>query len=43
VLFIMRSADAGDSEAPEELLVHNRTVQALAVLWIVLLAWGVYG
>jgi decaprenyl-phosphate phosphoribosyltransferase len=43
VLFIMRSADAGDGAAPEELLLHNRTVQALAVLWVVLLAWGVYG
>ncbi len=43
VLFIMRSADAGDSAAPEDLLLHNRTVQALALIWVALLAWGVYG
>jgi decaprenyl-phosphate phosphoribosyltransferase len=43
VLFILRSADAGAAAAPEELLLHNRTVQALAVLWLLLLAWGVYG
>jgi decaprenyl-phosphate phosphoribosyltransferase len=43
MLFIMRSADAGDAAAPEDLLLHNRTVQALAVLWLLLLAWGVYG
>jgi len=38
-----RSADAGDSAAPEDLLLHNRTVQALALIWVALLAWGVYG
>jgi len=37
VLFIMRSADAGDSAAPEDLLLHNRTVQALALIWVALL------
>ena len=43
VLFIMRSADAGDGAAPEELLLHNRTVQLLVVFWAVALAIGVYG
>jgi len=43
MLFIMRSAEAGDGAAPEELLLHNRTVQALALIWIALIAWGVYG
>ena len=43
VLFILRSADAGDGAAPEELLLHNRIVQVLAVLWVVLLVWAVYG
>ena len=43
VLFIMRSAEAGDGAAPEELLLHNRTVQALALIWVLLIAWGVYG
>ena len=43
VLFIMRSAEAGDGAAPEELLLHNRTVQALTLIWVLLIAWGVYG
>jgi decaprenyl-phosphate phosphoribosyltransferase len=42
VLFILRSADAGKGEAPEELLVHNRTVQLLVALWAVAVAVGVY-
>jgi decaprenyl-phosphate phosphoribosyltransferase len=42
VLFIMRSADAGDSAAPEDLLLHDRTVQVLLVIWVVLLIIGVY-
>jgi decaprenyl-phosphate phosphoribosyltransferase len=42
-LFIMRSAETGDGAAPEDLLLHNRTVQALALIWAVLIAWGVYG
>jgi decaprenyl-phosphate phosphoribosyltransferase len=43
MLFIMRSAEAGDGAAPEELLLHNHTVQALALIWVALIAWGVYG
>ena len=43
ILFIMRSADSGDGAAPEELLLHNRTVQVLIVIWAALLAQGVYG
>jgi decaprenyl-phosphate phosphoribosyltransferase len=43
VLFIMRSADAGDGAAPEDLLLHNRTVQILVVLWAAALVIGVYG
>jgi decaprenyl-phosphate phosphoribosyltransferase len=43
ILFIMRSAEAGDGATPEDLLLHNRVVQALALAWVVLLAWGVYG
>ena len=42
ILFIMRSADAGDGAAPEELLLHNRTVQALALTWAILLFLGTY-
>jgi decaprenyl-phosphate phosphoribosyltransferase len=43
ILFIMRSAEAGNGEAPEELVLHNRTVQALVLVWFLLLLWGVYG
>ena len=43
ILFIMRSADSGDGAAPEELLLHNRTVQVLIVIWAALLTQGVYG
>jgi decaprenyl-phosphate phosphoribosyltransferase len=43
ILFIMRSAEAGDGASPEDLLLHNRIVQTLALLWVVLLLWGVYG
>jgi hypothetical protein len=39
----MRSAEAGDGASPEDLLLHNRIVQTLALLWVVLLLWGVYG
>jgi len=42
VLFIMRSTEAGDGAAPEELLVHNRTVQLLLAIWVVLMIFGVY-
>jgi decaprenyl-phosphate phosphoribosyltransferase len=43
VLFIMRSAEAGDGSAPEELILHDRIVQAFALIWMVLMAWGLYG
>jgi decaprenyl-phosphate phosphoribosyltransferase len=43
VLFILRSADAGDGAAPEELLLRNHVVQVLALIWVALLFWGVYG
>ena len=42
MLFILRSAQAGDTAAPEELLLTNRTVQALVVVWAALLAIGIY-
>ncbi len=41
-LFIMRSAEAGDGAAPEELMLRNRTIQILAALWALLLVLGVY-
>jgi decaprenyl-phosphate phosphoribosyltransferase len=42
VLFIMRSAQAGNGAAPDEMLYHNREIQFLALLWIVLIWIGVY-
>jgi decaprenyl-phosphate phosphoribosyltransferase len=42
VLFIMRSAEAGHGAAPEELLLHNRTVQILLAVWVVLMIFSVY-
>lgn len=43
MLFIMRSAESVDGATPEDLLLHNRVVQALALIWVALIAWGVYG
>jgi len=42
VLFIMRSAEAGDGAAPDEMLYHNREIQALVVIWAALLLVGIY-
>jgi len=42
VLFILRSAQEGHGAAPEELLLRNRTVQLLLLVWVVLLIFGVY-
>ena len=42
ILFIMRSAEAGDGDAPEELLLHDRTVQILGLVWAALLFIGIY-
>ena len=43
VLFIMRSAEAGEGQSPEDLLLHDRVVQLLGVIWAGLLALGIYG
>jgi len=42
VLFILRSAQEGHGAAPEELLLRNRTVQLLLLVWVVLMIFGVY-
>jgi decaprenyl-phosphate phosphoribosyltransferase len=42
VLFIMRSSESSDAEAPEQLLLHNRTVQVLVVVWAAVVALGTY-
>jgi len=43
VLFIIRGAASPAGEAPEDLLLRNRTVQTLALVWAVLVGIGVYG
>jgi decaprenyl-phosphate phosphoribosyltransferase len=43
ILFIVRSAESGNGQAPEDLLLKDRTVQALLVVWVALLAAGIYG
>ncbi len=42
MLYIMRAAEAGEGQAPEDLLWRNRTVQALGVIWAILLFVGIY-
>jgi decaprenyl-phosphate phosphoribosyltransferase len=42
VLFIIRSSESTNAEAPEDLLLHNRIVQVLFLLWALLLALGTY-
>jgi decaprenyl-phosphate phosphoribosyltransferase len=42
VLFIMHSSESSEAETPEQLLLHNRTVQVLVVLWAIVVALGTY-
>jgi len=42
VLFILRSVEAGNGAAPEDLVIHDHTVQALMVVWAALMVFGVY-
>jgi decaprenyl-phosphate phosphoribosyltransferase len=42
ILFIMRGAESSDGESPEDLLLRNRTVQVLALLWAGLIVGGTY-
>jgi len=43
VLFILRYVEAGQGAAPEDLVIQNRTVQVLMVVWATLMVFGVYG
>jgi decaprenyl-phosphate phosphoribosyltransferase len=43
MLFIIRSSESTNGEAPEDLLLHNRIVQVLFLLWALSLALGTYG
>jgi len=42
ILFIMRTSESSDGQSPEDLLLKDRTVQALLVVWVGLLALGIY-
>jgi len=42
ILFIIRGAESPDGESPEDLLLKNRTVQVLALLWAGLVFGGTY-
>jgi decaprenyl-phosphate phosphoribosyltransferase len=42
VLFIIRASESTNAEAPEDLLLHNRIVQVLFLLWALALALGTY-
>ena len=42
LLVIVRAAQSGDTAEPEDLLLTNRTVQALVLVWGALLAAGIY-
>jgi decaprenyl-phosphate phosphoribosyltransferase len=42
VLFIIRASESTDGEAPEDLLLHNRIVQVLFLLWALAVALGTY-
>ncbi len=43
ILFIMRSAGAGNGQSPEDLVLHDRVVQVLGLVWIALVYIGIYG
>jgi decaprenyl-phosphate phosphoribosyltransferase len=43
VLVVLRLLDAGEGGAPEELLLRNRLLQVLGVVWLALFAVGLYG
>jgi decaprenyl-phosphate phosphoribosyltransferase len=43
VLLVLRSAESGQGEAPDELVLHDRALQVTGLVWLVLLALGVYG
>lgn len=43
VLHVLRLADAGEGGAPEELVVRDRLLQVLGMMWCGLMAAGLYG
>jgi len=35
--------DQGKGSAPEDVILHDRLMQVMGVIWVVLLAIGIYG
>jgi decaprenyl-phosphate phosphoribosyltransferase len=42
ILFVMRTSESADGQSPEDLILKDRTVQILLVLWAALLGIGIY-
>ena len=42
VLYVLRLLDAGGGDAPEELVLHDRFLQVMALAWVALFAIGLY-
>jgi len=42
ILFIMRTSESSNGQSPEDLILKDRTVQILLVLWAALLGIGIY-
>ena len=42
ILFVVRGAESTAGESPEDLLLKNRVVQILVVVWLLLITWGTY-
>ncbi len=43
VLLVLLRLETGGGEAPEDLMLHDRVLQVLAVTWVALFAVGLYG
>jgi decaprenyl-phosphate phosphoribosyltransferase len=42
ILFIMRASESSVGQSPEDLILKDRTVQSLLLVWAVLLGMGIY-
>ena len=42
VLYVLLQLDAGRGGAPEDLVLEDRVVQALGVIWAILVVIGIY-
>jgi decaprenyl-phosphate phosphoribosyltransferase len=43
MLYVLRLLDAGEGGAPEDLVIHDRFLQVMGLVWIALFAVGLYG